>query len=240
MCGRGTQDARYPCFAQIFEMCKKTKKDAHSFRFPKYPICVKTNAGRHISTFCQYIRNIQCVQQGWYFRTSVFLHFALNIQMCKKMRRTSGVHTFPKYAHSISDTPSFTFCQIFVGYQIFDFWMLFELGLPTWEQFFSTPTKKYFESNANYVLKPGTRMWTFSSSLMYSLTIFTTIGNILFFSKSTPTPETFLLPFLLSLFEVFSPGYGNLTTRTALGKVSPLKDFFLKDFSKKRMDILEV
>ena len=128
MCGRGTQDARYPCFAQIFEMCKKKKKDAHSFRFPKYPICVKTNAGRHISTFCQYIRNIQCVQQGWYFRTSVFLHFALNIQMCKKMRRTSGVHTFPKYAHSISDTPSFTFCQIFVGYQIFDFWMLFELG----------------------------------------------------------------------------------------------------------------
>ena len=56
------------------------------------------------------------------------IHFALNIQMCKKMRRMSGVHIFPKYAHSISNTPSFTFCQIFVGYQIFDFWMLFELG----------------------------------------------------------------------------------------------------------------
>ena len=67
---------------------------------------------------------------------------------------------------------------------------------------------------------------------MYSLTIFTTIGNIIFFSKSTPS-EAFLLPFLLSLFEVFSPGYGNLTTRTALGKVSPLNISFWKIFVKK-------
>ena len=29
--------------------------------FPKYSTCVKTNAGRHISTFCQYIRIIQYV-----------------------------------------------------------------------------------------------------------------------------------------------------------------------------------
>lgn len=113
----------------------------------------------------------------------------------------------------------------------------------SWEQFFRTPSKikifwikckLYLEARDSFVdiLKLADVLpHYFHHDRLNTLQTF--------FSKSTPS-ETFLLPFLLSLFEVFSPGYGNLTTRTALGKVSPLKDFFLKDFSKKRMDILEV
>ena len=50
---------------------------------------------------------------------------------------------------------------------------------------------------------PGERVWTFSSSLMFSLAIFTTIGFIMF--------GVFQLFFYL--------GYGNLVPKTTMGKI---------------------
>ena len=51
--------------------------------------------------------------------------------------------------------------------------------------------------------EPGARVWTFSSSLMYSMAVSTTIGIMVIFIKC----------------EQMSSGYGNLVPKTPMGKI---------------------